>query len=144
MLLLSDCMDGRPPGSSVHGIFQARILEWVAVPFSRASSWSRDLNPCLLHCRWILYCWATRKVLNYTHSNIKSTTVTIFSNPWWLSGKESACNAGDWGLIPGLGRSPGEGSGNPLQYSCLENPMDREAWGATVHEVTKSRTRLSD
>ena len=48
------------------------------------------------------------------------------------------------GLIPGSGRSPGEGHGNPLQYSCLENPMDRGAWWATVHGVTKSRTRLSD
>ena len=47
--------------------------------------------------------------------------------------KESACNAGDLGLIPGLGRSPGEGNGNPLQYSCLENPMDGGAWWATVH-----------
>ena len=45
----------------------------------------------------------------------------------------SACNAGDPGSIPGLGRSPGEGNGNPLQYSCLENPMDGEAWWATVH-----------
>ena len=44
--------------------------------------------------------------------------------PWWLRGKASACNAGDLGLIPGSGRSPGEGNGNPLQYSCLENPMD--------------------
>ena len=51
--------------------------------------------------------------------------------------KESACNAGDPGLIPGLGRSTGEGNGNPLQYSCLENPLDREAWWAMVHEVTK-------
>ena len=58
--------------------------------------------------------------------------------------KESACNArGDPGFIPGLGRSPGEGHGNPLQYSCLENPMDRGAWWAIVHGVTKSRTRLS-
>ena len=56
----------------------------------------------------------------------------------------SACNAGDLGLIPGLGRSPGEGNGNPLQYSCLENPMDRGAWWATVHGVAKSRTQLSD
>ena len=56
----------------------------------------------------------------------------------------SACSAGDLGLIPGLGRSPGEGNGNPLQYSCLENPMDRKAWWATVHGVAKSRTRLSD
>ena len=52
-------------------------------------------------------------------------------------GKESACNAGDLGSIPGLGRSPGEGSGNPRQYSCLENPMDRGAWWATVHGVTR-------
>ena len=48
------------------------------------------------------------------------------------------------GYIPGLGRSPGEGHGNPLQYSCLENPMDRGSWRATVHGVTKSQTRLSD
>ena len=48
--------------------------------------------------------------------------------------RESACNAGDPGLTPGSGRSPGEGNGNPLQYSCLENPMDRRAWWATVHE----------
>ena len=55
-------------------------------------------------------------------------------------GKESTCNAGDLGSIPGLGRSPGGGHGNPLQYSCLENPMDRGDWQATVHGVAKSRT----
>ena len=54
--------------------------------------------------------------------------------------KASACNAGDPGSIPGLGRSPGEGNGNPLQYSCLENPMERGAWRATVHGVAKSQT----
>ena len=59
-------------------------------------------------------------------------------------GKESACSVGEPGLIPGLRRSSGEKNGNPLQYSCLENPMDRAAWQATVHEVQKSRTRLSD
>jgi len=58
--------------------------------------------------------------------------------------KASACNAGDLGSIPGSGRSPGEGNGNPLQYSCLENPMDGGAWWATVHGVAKSWTRLSD
>ena len=58
--------------------------------------------------------------------------------------KASACNAGDLGSIPGSGRSPGEGNGNPLQYSCLENPMDGGAWWATVHRVAKSQTRLSD
>ena len=60
--------------------------------------------------------------------------------PKWLKGKESACNAGDSALIPGLGRSPGGGNGNPLWYSCLENPMDRGAWWATVHGVAKSWT----
>ena len=58
--------------------------------------------------------------------------------------RESACNAGDLGLIPGLGRSPGKGNGNPLQYSCLENPMDGGVWWATVHVFAKSQTRLSD
>ena len=58
--------------------------------------------------------------------------------------KVSASNAGDLGSIPELGRSPGEGNGNPLWYSCLENPMDRGAWWAIVHGVAKSRTRLSD
>ena len=58
--------------------------------------------------------------------------------------KESACNAEDLGLIPGLGRSPGEGNGNTLQYSCLENLLDRGAWQATVHGVAKSWTQLSD
>ena len=58
-------------------------------------------------------------------------------------GKESACHTGDSGLIPGLGRSPGEGNGYPLQYSCLENSTDRGAWQATVYGITKSRTQLS-
>ena len=57
--------------------------------------------------------------------------------PGGSGGKESACNAGDVGSISGSGRSPGEGNGNPLQYSCLENFMDRRAWWATVHRVAK-------
>ena len=56
---------------------------------------------------------------------------------------ESACNAEDLGLIPGLGRSPGEGNGNPLQYSCLENPMEGGAWWATPHRVAESDTTCS-
>ena len=59
--------------------------------------------------------------------------------PRGSSGKESACNAGDPGSIPGLGRSPGEGNGNPLQYSCLENPIDGGAWRAAVHGVARVR-----
>ena len=64
--------------------------------------------------------------------------------PGGSDGKESVCNVRDLGSIPGLGRSPGGGHGNRLQYSCLENSMDRGAWWATVHGVTKSQTRLSD
>ena len=60
--------------------------------------------------------------------------------PGGLYGKESACNAGGLGSIPGLGQSPGEGNDNSLQYSCLENPMDRGTWQATVHGVAKSQT----
>ena len=59
-------------------------------------------------------------------------------------GEESACSAGNLGPIPGSGRFPGEGNGNPLQYSCLENSMDRGAWQATVRGVRKSETHLSD
>ena len=59
-------------------------------------------------------------------------------------GKESACSAGDLGLIPGLGRPPGEGSGYSLQYSCLENPRDRGVWRTTAHGVAKSKTQLSN
>ena len=57
--------------------------------------------------------------------------------------KESACDAGDLGSTPGLGRSPGEGNGNPLQYSCLENSMGGGVWQATVHGASKSWTQLS-
>ena len=64
--------------------------------------------------------------------------------PGGLDGKESACDAGDPGLIPGLRRSPGEGNGNPLQCSCLGNPMDRGAYWAAVHGITKSWILLSN
>ena len=67
---------------------------------------------------------------------VKSTGGAVVKNP--------PANATDTGSIPESGRSPGEGYGNPLEYSCLGNPMDRGAWRATVYEVTKSRTRLSD
>ena len=64
--------------------------------------------------------------------------------PGGSDGKESACNAGNLGSIPGWGRFPGEGNGYPLQYSCLENSMDKEASQATVHGVTKSQTQLNN
>jgi len=70
----------------------------------------------------------------------KKHFIKSYGLPRGLSGKESACLAGDMGLFSGLGRSSGEGNGNPFQYSCLGNPMDREAWWATVHEIAKSQT----
>ena len=70
--------------------------------------------------------------------------VYIVGFPGGSDGKAFTHNEGDPGLIPVSGRSPGEGNGNPLQYSCLENSMDRGAWWATVHGVTKSQTQLSD
>ena len=85
-------------------------------------------------------------------TNVKSRTqlskwTELTEGPAWgfpssSDGKESACNAGILGLFPGLERSPEEGNGNPLQYSCLENPMERGAWQATVHRLTKSWTWL--
>ena len=68
---------------------------------------------------------------------------SVLGFPGSSDGKESARNAGDPGLVPASGRSPGEGNGHPLQCSCLENPMDRGAWRAIVHGVAKSETELS-
>ena len=75
------------------------------------------------------------------------TELKWFHIPWFpggSDGKESACSAGEWGSFPVLERSSGEGNSNTVQYSCLENPVDRGAWQATIHGVTKSWTRLSD
>ena len=86
------------------------------------------------------------KVTAYGDSNheIKRPLLLGVGFPGGSDGKASVYNVGDPGSIPGLGRSPGEGNGNPLQDYCLENPMDRGAWQATAHGVAKSWTRLSD
>ena len=70
--------------------------------------------------------------------------IIVMGCPGGSDGRESACSAGDPGSVPGSGRSPREGNGNPLWYFCLENPMDGGAWWATVHGVAKSQRRLSD
>ena len=77
-------------------------------------------------------------------SNQKTLLNRLNGFPDGSDSSESVCNAGDLGLIPGLGRSPGEGNGYPVQYSYLENCMDRGAWWATVHGVAKSWIRLSN
>ena len=83
---------------------------------------------------------ASSKPLDY----FKAGPRYIICFPGGSDGKESACNSGVLGSIPGLGRSPGEGNGYPLQYSCLENSMDRGTWRATGHEIEKNQTLLSD
>ena len=80
---------------------------------------------------------------NYSFSTITIKLPMVFF-PEAQNGKESTCNAGDQGSIPGLGRYSGEGNGKPFQYSCLKNPMDRGAFQATVYGFAKSQTRLSD
>ena len=97
--------------------------------------------------------------LEHTHTHTHTHTLThslTHSLPRWSNGKESTCiharthavnppaSSGDSGLIPGSGRSPGEGNGNPLQYSCLENAMERGVWWAIAHGVTKSQTQLTN
>ena len=130
-------------------------LEWVAISSRRGSSGSRD-RTCLLSCKRILYPLSHLGSPNISHFKYLSLAFTkkkkkksgFTGGP---SGKEPArqCRQRDirepirdTGSVPGSGRSPGEGNGNPLQYSCLENPMDRGAWLATVHRVTKSQTQL--
>ena len=76
----------------------------------------------------------------FLHQKLHFDKHLIF--PGGSNGKESACNAGDTGSIPGSGSSPGTRNGKPLQYSCLENPVDRETWRATIHRVAKSWTRV--
>ena len=77
-----------------------------------------------------------------THGKESLICISLWGmgSPWWLSGKESACNTADVSLIPGSGRTPGEGNGNSLQYSCLENPVDRGTSQAMVHRVAMIQT----
>ena len=116
-------MDYSLPRSSIHGIFQARVLQWVAISFPKGFSWPRDwtLVSCFVSRHFII--WATREVHLVTNSPAMQEVREV-------------------GLNPRLGRSPGGETGNVLQYSCLENPMDRGAWWATIHSVTSSWTWL--
>ena len=74
----------------------------------------------------------------HAHNFFQHLRLALWLSQRWLSGKKSICIAGDSGSIPGSGKSPGRGNGNPLQYSCRENPMDRGDWWATIHRVEKS------
>ena len=106
---------------------------------------AHSVNTIIISCFW--YFVDSLSKIFYSKWIFKKSieVLTEIENMYCSSvGKQSACKAGDLGLIPGLGRSPGEGNGNPLQYSCLENPMNRGAWQATVHRVAKSQVLLID
>ena len=105
-------MDCSPPGSSVHGILQASILEGVDMPFSRGSSWPRYQTQV---------------------SRIAGRFFTVWAR--WCSSEEFACQLRRHWFNPGSGRSSGVGNGNLLQYSCLENSMDRKVWWAIKMEL---------
>ena len=102
----------------------------------------------------IFFLWGRRKDRLYCSGGIPLPTLALFvvmlpkahltshSKMVYLHGKASVYNAGDLGLIPGLGRSPREGNGNPLQYSCLENPREGGAWWAAIYGVAQSQTQL--
>ena len=159
-------MDCSPPASSVHGILQAGIQEWVVIPFSRVSSWPRDQTQVSHTVGRFFTVWATRKI-----QLLAFCPLTPMGLPWLLRGKESTCNAGDPSSILKLGRSPGEGIGYPFQYYWTslvaqlvknppamqetwvwfliwEDPLEKGKathffWPGEFHGVT-SRTRLSD
>ena len=137
-------------GSSVHGIFQARILEWVAISPFRGSSQPRDwIWVSCISCigSWSFITSSTYETLIHKILNLLSTKRGARASQMALVVKNMLGNAGDirhTDSIPGLGRSPGGWPGNPLQDTCLENPVDGGAWWATVHRLAKSRTLLSD
>ena len=108
------------PGDLPNPGIKLMSLVSLALAYEFFTSWT------IVHCVYIL------------------SALFVFMGFPGSDGKESANDAGDLGLIPRLGRSPGEGNGYPLQYSCLENPMDRGAWQAAVPGVTMSQTRLSE
>ena len=133
---LCEPMDRSPPGSSVHGIFQARILGWVAISFSRGSSRLRDRTQVSLIAGRHFNLWATsRRTWREMHLPSLNNIHTL-GFPGGSRGKESASSAGDMGFISGWGRSPAEVNGYPFQYSCLEKPMEKAAWRATVQPST--------
>ena len=125
--------------AAVHGVAKSWTArsDWTAAKRSWVNFWV-PLHNCPLEgpqtlCSHSLLALFLRRIL----------CQALWGFPGGSDGKESACNVGDQGLIPGLGRSLGKGGGYTLQYSFLENPMDRGAWRATVHGVTKSWTQVS-
>ena len=164
---LCDPRDGGPPGSAVPGILQARTLEWVAIPFSNAWKWKVKVKSLscvrLFRTPWTA-AYQAPPSMGFSRQEywsglpLPSPAITWDNTiklcpgssvhlqaSQWLSDKESACQWKwrDAVSIPRLGRSPGGGNGNSLQYSCLENPMDRGVLWAVLHGVVESQMKLS-
>ena len=156
-------MDCSPPGSSVHEILQARILEWVVILFSRGSFQPRDWTSVSCIDKWILYHWATCKAPRFLLSvglfciqspdkPEKAMAPHSSTLPGKPHGQRSLVGCSPWGHEESDTTEQlhchfslsciGEGNGDPLQCSCLENPRDGGAWWAAVYGVAQSRTRL--
>ena len=121
---------------------RCRRFKWLvqSPAASKVAAWGPEARS-LARMTWV--CFLSLLVKKAIAECLQQTSHCV-GFPDGSVGKESTCNAGIWGSIPGLGTPPGEGKGNPLHYSCLGNPMDRGAWWATVHGVTKSQTWLSE
>ena len=115
---------------------------WVAGEEACRRSWKGGTS-YVMHI-WFWASLGTHHVLSVDLFHRKDRSLALLGFAGGSDGEESACNAGDAGSIPGSGTSSGEGNGNPLQHPCLENPMDRGAWWATVHRMAKSWTPLSN
>ena len=143
---------GKPQNHPLNKLLFLLHLGWVTV----TSSCGPSMAGCriLSGCFWLqvtdpagtcntVYAWSAVP-LQTTLPSMHNFNFIFIGFPSGSDGKESACNVGDPGSISGSGRPPGGGHGNLLQYSCVENPMDRGAWRATDHRVALSRTWLSD
>ena len=137
-LTLYDPMACSPPGSSVYGDSPGKNTRVGCHSLLQGIFTTQGWTSGLPHAGRFFTIWATR-ILNNTKRMSGASQVALVVKNLPVSAEEVR----DVGLIPGLGRSPGRGQGNPLQYSCLETPMARGAWRATVHRVTNSHTWLS-
>ena len=141
---LYDPIDGSPPGSPIPGILQAKTLEWVTISFSNAWKWKVKVKS-LSRVRLFVTPWTAAYQAPPSMGFSMDARVLELGAIVFAVVKNLFANAGDAGGLTSileLGSSPGEGHGNPLPYSCLENPIDKGAWWATVQGVAKIRTRL--
>ena len=133
---LCDPTDCSPPGASVHGILQAKNSGVGCHSLLQRIFLTQGSNPGLLHYRQVLCVAGQTPEKSFVQAPKKSCNIQS-GLPGGSVVKKSTCNAGDMGLIPGSRRSPGKGNGNPLQYSCLENPIEKRTWVGTVHGVAE-------